>query len=72
MPFNSLRACLDKAEAEGQLVRIKEKVKLEPSFSPISYHFSERNGQTSRKGTGLSQYATWSCWRPQSRLAQNF
>ena len=32
MPFNSLRAFLDKAETEGQLVRIKEKVKLEPDI----------------------------------------
>ena len=32
MPFNSLRAFLDKAEAEGQLVRINEKVMPEPDI----------------------------------------
>jgi 4-hydroxybenzoate decarboxylase len=32
MPFNSLRAFLEKCEAEGQLVRIQEKVKPEPDI----------------------------------------
>jgi UbiD family decarboxylase len=32
MPFDSLRAFLTRLEAEGQLVRIKEKVKPEPDI----------------------------------------
>jgi len=36
MPFNSLRAFLEKCEAEGQLVRIQENIKLEPDIRAAS------------------------------------
>ena len=36
MPFDSIRAFLEKAETEGQLVRIKEEVRLEPDIRTIA------------------------------------
>jgi vanillate/4-hydroxybenzoate decarboxylase subunit C len=36
MPFDSIRSFLEKAEAEGQLLRIKEEVRLEPDIRTIA------------------------------------